>query len=216
MTLKDTYLHKGLRKQLVEKLKQKGIENKAVLEAINKIPRHLFIESSAFLKHAYEDKAFPIGEGQTISQPYTVAIQSELLQVKKGDKILEVGTGSGYQSAVLLELGAKVFTIERQRELYLRTQKLLPEIGYLPKMFYGDGYKGLPAYAPFDKVIVTAGAPFIPEMLLVQMVVGGIMVIPIGEGEDQVMTTIEKKSETEFIKREHGTFRFVPLLKNKN
>lgn len=216
MTLNDSYQHKGLRNQLVEKIKEKGIVDIAVLDAIAKIPRHLFIPDTVFLKHAYEDKAFPIGNGQTISQPYTVAFQSELLQIKKGDKILEVGTGSGYQSAVLIELGAKVFTIERQRELYLKTQKILPKLGYLPKMFYGDGYKGLPAYAPFDKVIVTAGAPFIPEELLKQMVIGGIMVIPIGEGDVQIMTSIEKKTETEFIKREHGTFRFVPLLKNKS
>ena len=172
MVINDTLRHQGMRKKLVEGLKIKGIRNEKVLEAIGKVPRHLFMEST-FLNFAYKDQAFPIGAGQTISQPLTVAFQSELLQIEKGDKVLEVGTGSGYQAAVLLELGAKVFTIERQKELYNKVHKFLPEIGYHPACFFGDGYKGLPNFAPFDKIIVTAGAPFIPEDLKNQLAVNG-------------------------------------------
>jgi protein-L-isoaspartate(D-aspartate) O-methyltransferase len=211
--MKDTFKHKGLRRQLVELLKTKGIDDAQVLSAIDKIPRHLFMDD-AFLSHAYEDKAFPIGAGQTISQPYTVAFQTMLLKVKKGEKILEIGTGSGYQTAVLSELGAKVYTIERQRSLYDKTKKFLPELGYKANFFFGDGYKGLTAYAPFDKIIVTAGAPYIPEALTEQLKVGGIMVIPLGEGI-QKMTTVERISEKETVVKEHGTFQFVPLLKDK-
>ena len=209
----DTYKHKGLRKQLVINIKQKGIKNENVLAAIEKIPRHLFLDSS-FIDFAYQDKPFPIGNGQTISQPYTVAFQSELLKIKKNEKVLEVGTGSGYQACVLIELGAKVFTIERQKDLFIKTKTFLPSIGYRPRMFYGDGYAGLPAFAPFDKIIVTAGAPFIPEALITQLKVGGILVVPVGE-DIQTMISLEKINENEIIKSEHGTFRFVPLLEDK-
>ena len=168
----DTYKHKGLRKQLVKQIRDKGITDEAVLEAINKIPRHLFLDSS-FLEFAYQDKPFPIGSGQTISQPYTVAFQTELCEVKQGDKVLEIGTGSGYQACVLEEMGAKVFTIERQRKLFTRSKKFLAELGYKAKVFYGDGYKGLPAFAPFDKILVTAGAPALPAGLSEQLNTGG-------------------------------------------
>ncbi|HOY33205.1 MAG TPA: protein-L-isoaspartate(D-aspartate) O-methyltransferase [Bacteroidales bacterium] len=210
----DSYKHKGLRNLLVETIKKKGISDQGVLDAINNIPRHLFLDST-FQNHAYEDKPFPIGAGQTISQPYTVAFQTELLQVKKRDKILEVGTGSGYQACVLLEMGAVVYTIERQKSLYLKTKLLLPAIGYNPKFFYGDGYLGLPAFAPFDKIIVTAGAPSIPEMLLGQLKNGGIMVIPVGAGDIQNMITVTRNEKGEVTIKEHGTFRFVPLLQDK-
>ena len=209
----DTYKHKGLRKQLTGVVREKGIKDENILAAIEKIPRHFFLDSS-FTEFAYLDKAFPIGNGQTISQPYTVAFQTELLKIRKNDKVLEVGTGSGYQACVLLELGAKVFTIERQKELYQRTKVFLPTIGYRPRMFYGDGYAGLPAYAPFDKIIVTAGAPFIPEALIQQLKTGGILVCPVGE-DVQTMISLEKISETEIVKKEHGSFRFVPLLEDK-
>jgi protein-L-isoaspartate(D-aspartate) O-methyltransferase len=184
-----------------------------VLEAIGKIPRHWFMDD-AFLKFAYDDKAFPIAAGQTISQPYTVAFQTELLQIKKGDKILEIGTGSGYQTCVLLELGAKVYTIERQKELFDKTKTFLPKIGYNPRFFYGDGYKGLPAFAPFDKIIVTAGAPYLPDELISQLKSGGIIVIPLGEN-GQIMTTFTKQADGTLVKKEYGMFRFVPLLKDK-
>jgi len=210
----DTYKHKGMRRRLVEEVKAKGITDEAVLEAIGKIPRHLFMDSS-FENFAYRDVPFPIGSGQTISQPYTVGFQSQLLNIKKGDKILEVGTGSGYQAIVLVELGAKVFSIERQRKLYDRTRKLMHEMGYMAKLFYGDGYKGLPSYAPFDKIIVTAGAPDIPKELLKQLKVGGMMVIPIGGDEGQVMYSITRVSETDFEQQKHGDFAFVPMLKNR-
>lgn len=209
----DDFKHKGLRKKLVEELASKGITDKLVLDAIGKIPRHWFMDE-AFLKFAYDDKAFPIAAGQTISQPYTVAFQTELLQVKKGDKILEIGTGSGYQTCVLLDLGAKVFTIERQKQLYDKTKAFLPSIGYNPRFFYGDGYKGLPTFAPFDKIIVTAGAPYLPEDLVNQLKTGGIMIIPLGEN-GQIMTTFTKQADGTLVKKEHGMFRFVPLLKDK-
>lgn len=212
MEFQDTLRHQGLRKRLVEGIRIKGIKDEKVLEAIGNVPRHLFMDSS-FLQFAYKDQAFPIGAGQTISQPFTVAIQTQLLQVERFDKILEVGTGSGYQAAVLLEMGASVYTIERQRELYLKTQAILPQIGYNPKFFYGDGYKGLPTYGPFDKIIVTAGAPSIPEELLTQLRVGGRMVIPMGPREKQTMYVLVKTSETEYYKESHGTFVFVPMLK---
>lgn len=210
----DTYKHKGMRKQLVEIVRKKGIQNEAILNAIENIPRHLFMDSS-FLEFAYQDKPFPIGSGQTISQPFTVAFQTELLEVKKGDKILEIGTGSGYQACVLVELGAKVFTIERQKKLYQKTKEFLPSLGYRIKTFYGDGFLGLPAFQPFDKIIITAGAPFTPEKLLKQLKIGGIMVIPEGKGDVQIMKKIIRVSETTFDTQEHGNFRFVPLLENK-
>ena len=210
----DTFRHKGMRRQLIKSIGKKGISNGAVLDALNEIPRHLFMDSS-FLEFAYEDKPFPIGSGQTISQPYTVAFQTELLEVKKGDKILEVGTGSGYQACVLIEMGAKVYTIERQRSLFMKTKQLLSELNYHPKkMIYGDGYKGLPTYAPFDKVIVTAGAPFVPEALLEQLKVGGLLVIPVGT-DVQVMKRIIKLDGDNYKEEEHGLFQFVPLLGDK-
>jgi protein-L-isoaspartate(D-aspartate) O-methyltransferase len=210
----DLPKHKGLRKKLVDRMREKGISDEAVLASIGKVPRHLFYFDSTFAEKAYEDIAFQIGDGQTISHPYTVALQSQLLGIKKGDKILEIGTGSGYQTAILVELGAKVFSVERQKNLYDKTRLLLPAMGYDPKLFYGDGYKGLPNYAPFDKIIVTCGAPEIPETLLGQLKTGGILVIPVGNKE-QVMTTLVKTGENQFHKEEFGEFRFVPMLQDK-
>lgn len=213
--MKDTFKHKGLRQQLVAVVKDKGIKDEPVLKAIGKIPRHLFMDSG-FLDHAYQDKAFPIAANQTISQPYTVAFQSELLNIKNGDKVLEIGTGSGYQTAVLCELGAKVYSIERQLELFKITSKFLPKLGYrAKKLIFGDGYKGLKEEAPFDSIIVTAGAPFVPKPLLSQLKVGGRLVIPVGE-DVQVMTLFIRKGPKEFEKHEFGEFRFVPLLEDKN
>ncbi len=213
--LKDTYRHKGLRRQLAAQLKEKGIESAEVLKAIEAVPRHLFLDN-AFLEFAYQDKAFPIGSGQTISQPYTVAFQTELLELRQGEKVLEIGTGSGYQTSVLLEMGVKVWTIERQKALFDKTKGLLQSIGYdnNVKFFYGDGYKGLPSFAPFDKIIITAGAPVIPNDLLDQLKVGGFMVIPLGV-EVQIMTLLIKTAPNKFEKVEYGEFRFVPLLGDK-
>ena len=211
----DNFRHKGKRQQLVKTIQKKGIQDKKVLDAIGKIPRHLFMDSS-FEDHAYQDKAFPIAADQTISQPYTVAFQTEKLEIEKGDAVLEIGTGSGYQTAVLCELGARVYSIERQRELYKKTKSFLTKLGYRPKhLSFGDGYKGLPEYAPFDKIIVTAGAPYVPKDLLAQLKPGGRMVIPVGD-EVQVMTLFIRKSNREFDKTEFGEFRFVPLLEDKN
>ena len=213
--MKDTFKHQGLRQQLVDLIRAKGIQDEQVLDAINKVPRHLFIDSG-FLEHAYQDKAFPIAADQTISQPYTVAYQTELLQVKKGDKVLEIGTGSGYQTAVLCVLGAKVYSIERQQELFKKTSKFLPKLGYRPKkLVFGDGYKGLPDEAPFDGILVTAGAPVVPKPLLTQLAIGGRLVIPVGS-DIQIMTLYIRTSEKEFEKHEYGHFRFVPLLEDKN
>ncbi|MCF6356570.1 MAG: protein-L-isoaspartate(D-aspartate) O-methyltransferase [Draconibacterium sp.] len=212
MALNDTLRHKGMRKKLVSSLKTKGIRDQNILDAIGKIPRHLFMEST-FINFAYKDQAFPIGAGQTISQPYTVAFQTQLLQIEKNEKILEVGTGSGYQAAVLVELGVKVFTIERQKELYTRVQKFLPEIGYNPAIFFGDGYKGLPDFAPFDKILVTAGATFVPEELKNQLKIGGRLVIPVGNSKRQEMTVITRITENIFKTEKYGGFIFVPLLK---
>jgi protein-L-isoaspartate(D-aspartate) O-methyltransferase len=214
MKFTDTYKHKGLRKKLVEEIRDKGIVDENILDAIEKIPRHVFLDSS-FLEFAYQDKPFPIGDGQTISQPYTVAYQTQLLQVEKGQKVLEIGTGSGYQSCVLLEMGAKVYTIERIKNLYEKTKLFLPSIGYSPKFFFGDGYKGLPAFAPFDRIIVTAGAPYIPDDLIKQLRTGGILVIPVGENDIQIMNTVTKISDTKAEKKQWGTFRFVPMIGNK-
>jgi len=213
--VKDTNKHKGLRNQLVSIIKNKGIEDENVLKAIANVPRHLFMDSG-FVDFAYKDKAFPIAAEQTISQPYTVAYQTELLEVKNGDKILEIGTGSGYQTAVLIEMGAKVYTIERQKELFKKTNLFLPKLGYNPKrMIFGDGYKGLPEEAPFEGIIVTAGAPFVPKPLLAQLKVGGRLVIPIGE-DIQVMTLFKRTGVKKFEKHELGNFKFVPMLKKKN
>ena len=213
--MKDTAKHQGLRNQLIVILKEKGIIDNNVLDAIKRIPRHLFLNSS-FEDYAYQDKAFPIAAGQTISQPYTVAFQSQLLAIKKDDKVLEIGTGSGYQTAVLCMMGAKVYSIERQTELFKQTSILLPKLGIRPKhLSFGDGYKGLPNHAPFDSIIVTAGAPLIPKPLMAQLKIGGKLVIPLGE-TDQIMTLLIRKTETQFEKHEFGAFRFVPLLENKN
>ncbi len=213
--MKDTYRHKGLRKNLVEEVHTKGIDDQRVLEAIMRVPRHLFMDTS-FVQYAYKDQAFPIGCGQTISQPYTVAYQTQLLDLRRHDKVLEVGTGSGYQAAILVEMGAKVYTVERQRELFIKAQSFLPSIGYKANFFYGDGYEGLESYAPFDRILVTAGATEVPEKLKVQLKTGGIMVVPLGDSNSQVMTRIEKKGEDEYIETEHGRFVFVPLLKGKS
>ncbi len=214
-TLKDTLKHKGKRNLLARELETKGIQHKGALEAIRAIPRHLFMDSS-FEDHAYQDKAFPIAAEQTISQPYTVAFQTALLDPKPGEKILEIGTGSGYQTAALLHLKARVFTIERQLELFKKANLFFKKMGYRPKKFiFGDGYKGLPEEAPFDGIIVTAGAPEIPRTLLAQLAVGGRMVIPVGE-ENQTMMLVRRTSEKEFEKQDCGAFRFVPMLQDKN
>jgi protein-L-isoaspartate(D-aspartate) O-methyltransferase len=210
----DTYRHKGMRRKLVQSIKERGVRDESVLAAIDKIPRHFFLDTS-FMEIAYQDKPFPIGLGQTISQPFTVAFQTELLEVKKDEKVLEIGTGSGYQACVLMELGAKVFSIERHRPLHTKAKNLLQQMGYQPKLFYGDGYKGLPAYAPFDKILVTAGATSVPDALLQQLKIGGLLVIPVGESESQMMTRFRKLNDTEFEKTEYGNFRFVPMLNNK-
>lgn len=211
----DTYRHKGLRNKLLEEIKKKGIHNQAVLQAIQNIPRHFFMDSS-FTEIAYQDKPFPIGCGQTISQPYTVAFQTQLLNIEKGHKILEIGTGSGYQACILSEIGAKVYTIERIRDLYIQTKKFFSEYGYKPKIFYGDGYLGLPTYAPFDRILVTAGAPEIPGALLEQLKLGGILVIPVDQsGGLQIMKRVIKTGENSFHHEEHGFFRFVPLIEDK-
>ncbi len=204
-----------MRKKLVETLQKKGIVNPSILDAINRVPRHWFMDSG-FIDHAYVDKAFPIAADQTISQPYTVARQTELLEVSEGATVLEIGTGSGYQSAVLLEMGVTVYTIERQNELFKKTSLFLPKIGYRPKkMIFGDGYKGLPEFAPYDGIVVTAGAPFVPNPLLAQLKVGAKLVIPVGD-DVQIMNVYTRKSSTEFEKEEFGEFRFVPLLEDKN
>tara|TARA_B100000767_G_C19724431_1_gene518803 strand:- start:427 stop:1077 length:651 start_codon:yes stop_codon:yes gene_type:complete len=213
--MEDSFRHKGLRKKLVEHLASKGISSLGVLNAMNKVPRHLFIDN-AFVNFSYQDKAFPIGSGQTISQPYTVAFQSQLLEINSYDRVLEVGTGSGYQSAILCLLNADVYTIERQRELFLKTKFFLPTLGYNCMFIYGDGYKGMPNFAPFDKIIITCGAPFVPEDLVAQLKVGGRMVAPIGDGDTQIMHLIEKISETKTIVTTHGEFSFVPMLNDKN
>ena len=212
--MKDTFRHKGLRQILVDKIRKKGISNESVLNMINEIPRHLFLDN-AFVQFAYQDKPFPIGSGQTISQPYTVAFQTQLLELNPYEKVLEVGTGSGYQAAVLIGMEANVYTIERQKELFQKTKEFLPELGYNCNFYYGDGYKGLEQFAPFDKIIVTCGAPTIPEDLIQQLKVGGRMVAPIGEGDVQVMKLIEKISETETKITTHGKFSFVPMLNDK-
>lgn len=213
--MKDTLKHQGRRNQLADLLASKGIEDENVLNAIRKIPRHLFLDSS-FEDHAYQNKAFPIGAEQTISHPFTVAFQSQLLDVQPGDKVLEIGTGSGYQTAILVEMGAKVYSIERQKELFDKSKKMLASIFYKPTyMTFGDGYKGLESYAPFDKIIVTAGAPYVPQALLDQLKVYGTLVIPVGT-EEQIMTTYFKLDNDKFEKLEFGSFKFVPLLEDKN
>jgi protein-L-isoaspartate(D-aspartate) O-methyltransferase len=211
--LEDNYKQRGLRKKLVKILEKKGISDLRVLGAIGKIPRHVFFDN-ALLEHAYQDKAFPIGEGQTISQPYTVAFQTEILEVKPGDKVLEIGTGSGYQACILLELGATVYTIEYNKKLYETAKTFLPKLGYKPYFYLGDGSKGIPAKAPFDKILVTAGAPVVPEALTDQLAENGILVIPVGDREKQCMLRIRKKNG-KLIKEEFDYFSFVPLLGEK-
>lgn len=209
--MEDSYRHKGMRRALVKKLVQKGIRNERVLEAIGTIPRHYFFDN-ALIEHAYQDKAFPIGEGQTISQPYTVAFQSEKLAIQSNDKVLEVGTGSGYQACVLVELGARVYTIEYNQVLYQKTKLFLPKMGYKPRFFHGDGSKGLTTHAPYDKIIVTAGAPSVPTSLLRQLKIGGIMIIPVGDNSKQKMVRLIKEDDKKLRKEVFDNFSFVPLL----
>ena len=211
--LEDTYRHKGMRQQMVNQLRNGGYDDERVLAALNEVPRHVFLDSS-FVEHAYSDQPFSIGSGQTMSQPSTVAAQTKLLKVESGMKVLEVGTGSGYQACVLAAMGAKVFTIERQRNLYFRTKKILEQLSYRVKTFLGDGYEGLPNYGPFDRVIITAGAPLIPPKLVDQMKPGGIMVIPMdnASGDGQVMVRLTKNPDGTLAREEFGSFKFVPML----
>ncbi len=203
-----------MRKKLVDTIKSKGIHDSRILDAINKIPRHLFLDSS-FLEFAYEDKPFPIGSGQTISQPYTVAFQTDILDISKGMKVLEIGSGSGYQACVLEELGAKVFSIERQKKLYLKTKEFISDMGYKIRFFYGDGFKGVPAFAPYDRILITAAAPEIPQNLIDQLKTGGKIVIPLGDSDVQTMIRLTKIENGELTEERFGAFRFVPMLKNK-
>ncbi len=212
--MKDDYRHKGLRKQMVEQLAEEGITDRIVLSAIERVPRHIFMDS-AFVELAYQNKAFPIGAGQTISHPFTVAFQSSLLQVVPGEKILEIGTGSGYQTSVLIELGARVYTIERQKYLFDKTKLILAKLNYQPYLSYGDGFKGLPGFAPFNKIIVTCGAPFLPQQLLKQLAVGGRMVIPVEDGGKLIMKVIDKIDENDFVQMDFGEFKFVPMLEKR-
>jgi protein-L-isoaspartate(D-aspartate) O-methyltransferase len=209
--MEDNFRHKGMRRQLIDELKSKGIQNKAILEAFDRVPRHFFLDL-AFMNQAYSNMAFQIGAGQTISHPYTVAFQTDLLSVTKGTKVLEIGTGSGFQTSILCAIGAKVVSIERQRELFQKAKHIIDALGFTPKLFYGDGYKGQPTYGPYDRVLVTCGAPFVPQALLEQLKVGGILVIPIGEGEKQIMTKIVKVGEDQFEETTYGDFSFVPML----
>ncbi|SEJ45253.1 protein-L-isoaspartate(D-aspartate) O-methyltransferase [Cyclobacterium xiamenense] len=211
LKLEDSYLHKGQRRGLIRTLREKGIVDEAVLDAINQIPRHFFFDS-ALLSHAYEDKAFPIGEGQTISQPYTVAFQTSLLDIKPGEKVLEIGTGSGYQAGILYCMGANVHTVEYNKVLYERTRRFLPKIGVRVQHYWGDGSLGLPEKAPFDKIIVTAGAPLVPKTLLAQLTIGGMLVIPVGNRKTQQMLRLTRKTDKQIIRENFDNFSFVPLL----
>lgn len=216
----DGLKFQGMRRQLVKKvaalLEEADLYDQRVLDAMLEVPRHYFFDSTFDMKYAYDNAAFPIGAGQTISQPYTVAFQSALLNVQKRDKILEIGTGSGYQCAILCEMGAKVFSIERQKLLFDSAQKILDHMGYRPRLFYGDGYKGKPAFAPFDKMIVTCGAPYIPDALKEQLKIGGIMIIPVGSGNEQRMLKITRIAENDYREEDYGLFSFVPMLENTN
>jgi protein-L-isoaspartate(D-aspartate) O-methyltransferase len=209
--MQDTFKHKGMRRQLIAQLQEKGISNKDILNAFDKVPRHFFLDL-AFEQQAYSNMAFQIGSGQTISHPYTVAFQTTLLGLEKGDKVLEIGTGSGFQTAILCALGAKVFSIERHKELHVKAKDILHKLNFSPRLFFGDGYEGREVYAPFDKILVTCGAPFIPEKLKQQLKVGGVLVIPVGEGKVQQMHRITKLSETELKEEIFGEFSFVPML----
>jgi protein-L-isoaspartate(D-aspartate) O-methyltransferase len=210
----DSYRHKGMRKNMLKELSEKGISSTQVINAMEEVPRHLFLDN-AFLEIAYENKAFPIGCGQTISHPYTVAFQSQMLDIKKGDKVLEIGTGCGYQTSVLAKLGAKIFSIERHRPLYMKTKTLLKKLNIRATLFYGDGYAGQKAFAPFDKIIVTAAAPYIPDALIEQLAPTGLMIIPVGEGKQQTMIFITKNEDGTINKTEKGAFSFVPMLEDK-
>ncbi len=213
--MQDTFKHKGMRRQLIDELRTKGITEEKVLEAFDAIPRHFFLDQ-VFEKQAYSNMPFQIGAGQTISHPYTVAFQTQLLEIKKGDKVLEVGTGSAFQTCILCQLGAKVFSIERQRELFLKANTTIKKFNFTPKLFFGDGYKGQENFAPYDKIIITCGAPFVPEDLLKQLKIGGIMVIPVGDLETQEMIRIKRIDETNFSQSKLGVFSFVPMLENTN
>ena len=216
MLIPDSYRLKGLRNRLVDELRAKGIMSEPVLDAIRAVPRHQFFQDLAFMEKAYEDIAFQIGAGQTISHPSTVAFQTQLLELKSGEKVLEIGTGSGYQTAVLAQFGVKIFSIERQHALYIRTKKQLELMNISARLFFGDGYLGQPAFAPFDKILVTAGAPFIPQALTEQLKPGGRLVIPVGVDGKQVMHVIDKQFDGTLQDAEHGEFRFVPLLESKS
>lgn len=209
--MQDTYKHKGMRKQLIEQLRQKGITDERVLTAFDAIPRHFFLDL-VFEQQAYSDVAFQIGAGQTISQPYTVAFQTSILELKKGEKVLEIGTGSGFQTCILCSMGMKVFSIERQKELHIKAKKIIDQFGFTPKLFFGDGYEGKETFAPFDKVLVTCGAPFVPEKLVQQLKIGGMMVIPVGDLDSQEMHRITKISDSEYKVEVFGNFSFVPML----
>lgn len=212
--MRDSFKYKGMRRQLIAELAEKGIKDQRVLNAFDVIPRHFFLDN-AFAEQAYTNMAFQIGSGQTISHPYTVAFQTQLLEIKKGDKILEIGSGSGFQTCVLCDLGAKVFSIERHKELHVKAKAIVQHFGYTARLSFGDGYKGLPGFAPFDKVIITCGAPEIPLELVNQLKVGGIMIIPVGAGEKQMMKRVVKTSETEFDEEDLGVFSFVPMLEDR-
>ena len=212
--MQDSFKYKGMRKKLIQELREKGIKDESILEAFNAVPRHFFLDS-AFAEQAYSNMPFQIGSGQTISHPYTVAFQTELLQLKKGEKVLEIGTGSGYQTCILAQLGMKVFSIERHKALHLKAKNIIQQLKFNVRLSFGDGFKGLPTYAPFDKIIITCGAPFVPVELVKQLRIGGVMVIPVGEGEKQVMLRLTKKTEDETEAEEFGVFSFVPMLEQK-
>ena len=207
----DTYKHKGMRKQLIRELRERGISDERILEAFDAVPRHFFLDL-VFEQQAYSNTAFQIGAGQTISHPYTVAFQTSLLELKRGEKVLEIGTGSGFQTCILCALGIKVFSIERQKELYLKSKKIIEQFGFTPRLFFGDGYEGKATYAPFDKILVTCGAPEVPSALLQQLKVGGTLVIPVGDLDQQQMLRIRKTGENEFSEELFGNFSFVPML----
>ena len=212
--MQDSFKYRGMRKKLINELRAKGIQDEKILDAFDAVPRHFFLDN-AFAEQAYSNIAFQIGSGQTISHPYTVAFQTQLLEIRKGEKILEIGTGSGFQTSILCELGAKVFSIERHKELHLKAKRIVQHLNYSPRLSFGDGFNGLPSFAPFDKVIITCGAPYIPQALIDQLRIGGIMIIPIGEGEEQQMKRIVKISESEFQEEDYGVFKFVPMLENR-
>ncbi|MBL1279611.1 MAG: protein-L-isoaspartate(D-aspartate) O-methyltransferase [Fluviicola sp.] len=212
--MQDSFRYKGMRKRLINELREKGIHDEKVLAAFDAVPRHFFLDSS-FVEQAYSNMPFQIGSGQTISHPYTVAFQTQLLELKRGEKVLEIGTGSGFQTCILAKLGVKVFSIERHRELHLKAKTILQKLKLNARLSFGDGFKGLPNFAPFDKVIITCGAPFVPVELVQQLKIGGVMIIPVGEGAEQQMQKITKISETETTMEELGVFSFVPMLEKK-